>query len=101
MTDDDAFEAELAERLAETFGTDGETARTAAARAASFRADHEEGLTVEELIAGIEDAPYDAFGHRFDAAIGDLAAENDDCTDSRTYRLGGFGEMGADPSIGG
>ena len=98
---DDAFETELSERLVEAFGADEGTASSAAAKAASFRTDHEEGLTVDGLIAGIEDAPYDAFEHRFDAAIGDLAAANDDCTDSRPYRLSGFGEMGADPSIGG
>lgn len=98
---DDAFETELAESLAEAFGVDEETANDAAAKAAAFREDHEAALTVEELISGIENAPYDGFEHRFDAAIGELAAKNDDCTDSRAYRLAGFGAKGADPSIGG
>ena len=98
---DDTFETTLTESLVETYGVEEELAAEAASKAAAFRADYDEGLTVDDLLAVIEAAPYDAFENRFDAAIGDFAAENDGCTDSREYRLSGFGEKGADPSIGG
>lgn len=98
---DDTFETTLTEHLVETFGVGEELAAEAASNAAAFREDYDEGLTVEELREAIETAPYDAFENRFDAAIGDFAAKYDDCTDSREYRLSGFGEKGADPSIGG
>ena len=100
MSDEDTFETELAPGLVETFDTDEETATEAASKAAAFREEYGETLTVDEFLQLVEDAPYDAFENRFDAAIGELAADNDDCTDSREYRLAGFGMKGADPSIG-
>ncbi|WP_299232587.1 hypothetical protein [Natronomonas sp.] len=100
MSEDDAFETELAERLVEAFGADGGVAGEAASNAAAFREEYAETLTVEAVIAAIEEAPYEGFEDRFDAAIGEFAAENEDCTDSRAYRLSGFGARGADPSIG-
>jgi hypothetical protein len=53
---------------------------------------------VLDAVAAADD--YESFTHRYDLAIGTLAAENEDCTDSRPYRLAGFDEFAADPDIG-
>jgi hypothetical protein len=95
------FEDAVSEAFADRFDADAEEAAAAAAKAAAFRADVDEDLTVEALVGAIEDADdYDAFVHRFDRAIGDLAAADADCTDSRPYRLAGFDDLAADPEIG-
>jgi hypothetical protein len=46
------------------------------------------------------DDGYESFAHRFDYAVGDLAAAAEDCTDSREFRLAGFGDLAADPEQG-
>ena len=71
----------------------------AAEKVAAFREDFDEALTVADVIDRIERRDGD-FGHRYDFAIGDLAAENEDCTDSREYRLAGFDPKAADPGVG-
>ncbi|MFC7074944.1 hypothetical protein [Haloarcula halophila] len=92
----------LSESLAEAFAesTDEGTATEAAEQLAAFVEDYERDLTAEALLERFEDAPYDDFPHRYDWLVGELAAETEDCTDSRTYRLDGFGELAADPSQG-
>jgi hypothetical protein len=102
MTDDetDAFEPTLRTALLETYDLEEALASEAASKADRFREEFDEDLTAERVLELLSDAPYEAFEHRFDAAIGELAADNEDCTDSRAYRLGGYGEMAADPSIG-
>jgi hypothetical protein len=97
---DSAFEQELAEAFAEMDGVDEETARSATEKAASFREDYDEDLTAEDVISGVRSGPYEAFRHNFDFAVGDFAADNEDCTDSRPYRLSGFGDLAANPEQG-
>ena len=89
---DDGFETTLTTAFVD-HGADEETATTAAERVAAFRDDHDEDLTADA------DA-YDSFEHRFDLAVGELAAANEDCTDSRAYRLAGFDGLTADPEQG-
>jgi hypothetical protein len=92
----------LSESLADAFAesTDEETAAEAAEQVAAFVADYERDLTSETLLDRFAEAPYDDFAHRYDWLIGELAAETDDCTDSRAYRLDGFGDLAADPEQG-
>ncbi|WP_338740245.1 hypothetical protein [Haloplanus salilacus] len=100
MNDDD-FETTVAEAFADRFGADPETAAAAAATAAAFRDEVDEDLTAEALIDSVAVADdYDDFAHRYDLAIGELAAADEDCTDSRPYRLAGFDDLAADPDIG-
>lgn len=103
MTEDDTGIGELLrERFVSGFGADEGTARTAAERAAAFCEDYEEDVSAEgvlEAVAAVE--RYDSFQHRYDCAIGELAADVEDCTDSRAYRLAGFGALAADPEQGG
>ncbi|WP_436908325.1 hypothetical protein [Halosimplex marinum] len=97
MSDD--FETELAAAFEDEFGADGETAAAAAGNAAAFRDEYDEALTVDDVLDRVEDHSGD-FGHRFDYALGDLAAATDDCTDSREYRVAGYGDLAADPNQG-
>lgn len=100
MSDTD-FESELAAAIESEYGTDGDVATDAAAKAAAFREDHAADLAADDVLDELAESPYEAFEHRFDAAIGELAAAAEDCTDSRPYRLAGFDDHAADPSIGG
>jgi hypothetical protein len=95
------FESELVEAFEAEYGADPAVAAEAAAKAASFREDHDEDLSAGDVLDELEESPYDAFEHRFDAAVGELAAAEPDCTDSRAYRLAGYDDFAADPSIGG
>lgn len=95
-----AFESALTDAFLEAYDIDESTADEAAAKAEAFREDYDEALTAERVIELVSAAPYATFDHDFNAAIGELAAENDDCTDSREYRLSSFGPKGADSSIG-
>lgn len=98
---DDAFESTVAEAFEDRFGADTETAAAAAEKATAFRDEVDEDLTAEELLDAVAAADnYDGFAHRYDLAVGDLAAANEDCTDSRPYRLAGFDDLAADPDIG-
>jgi hypothetical protein len=97
MSDD--FETELAATFENEFDADGETAATAAGNAAAFREEYDEDLTVDDVLARVEGHSGD-FEHRFDYAVGDLAAATDDCTDSREYRVAGYGDLAADPNQG-
>ena len=99
-SDGDAFVSELAEVFETEYGADAAVASEAAARIVAFREDHDGDLGTDDLRAELDDSPYEDFEHRFDAAVGELAAAAEDCTDSREYRLAGFGDMAADPSIG-
>lgn len=99
MSDD--FETTLASEFEARFDISADVAGTAASKAAAFRDDHDEELTVDAVLDAVETAgEYDAFAHRYDLAIGELAADNDDCTDSRAYRLSGFDDLAADPEMG-
>lgn len=92
----------LSDELADTFAeeTDADTAQLAAEKIATFADDFDEELTAGSVLDCLEDAPYDEFSHRYNWVVGELAAEIDDCTDSREYRLGGYDELSADPEIG-
>ncbi|WP_251341920.1 hypothetical protein [Haloplanus halophilus] len=101
MSEDDDFRATVAEGFESRFGADAETAAAAAAAAATFRDEVAEDLTADELLDAVAEADdYEGFAHRYDLAIGDLAADDEDCTDSRAYRLAGFDDLSADPDIG-
>ncbi|QPV64619.1 hypothetical protein I7X12_08430 [Halosimplex litoreum] len=97
MSDD--FETELAAAFEAEFDADAETVATAAENAAAFREDFDEDLAVEDVLDRAEGHNGD-FEHRFDYAVGDLADGNDDCTDSREYRIAGYDPMAADPNQG-
>ncbi|MFB6102422.1 MAG: hypothetical protein ABEJ73_07630 [Haloplanus sp.] len=98
-TDDFRMTVETA--FAEQYGADTDEAAAAAERATAFRDEVAEALTAEELLAAVDAADdYEGFAHRYDLAIGDLAAENEGCSDSRAYRLAGFDDLAADPDIG-
>jgi len=95
----ETFEHKLRETFESEFDGDGDTAATAAASAAAFRADVDESLTVQDVLDRMERREGE-FEHRYDFAIGDLAAANEDCTDSREYRIAGFDDLAADPEQG-
>ncbi|KAA9399465.1 hypothetical protein Har1130_14960 [Haloarcula sp. CBA1130] len=94
--------SDLSETLATAFAdeTDNEIAQTAAENIADFAEEYDEDLTSERVTDLLADAPYDDFGRQFNWIVGELAAENEDCTDSREFRIDGFGELAADPDIG-
>jgi hypothetical protein len=99
MSDDD-LEATLTDAFLDR-GAEEAVATAAAERVAAFRDDHEADLAAEGFLDRFAAADtYGSFDHRFDHAIGELAAANEDCTDSRPYRLAGFDELAADPDIG-
>ena len=90
------------EDLAAAFGgkTDADTAQTAAENIEAFAEEYDEDLTSETVLDRFEAAPYADFSRAFNWLVGDLAADNEDCTDSRAFRLAGFGALAADPEIG-
>jgi hypothetical protein len=94
--------SELSETLAAAFTdeTDEEVAQAAAENIADFAEEYDEDLTSDRVTDLLGDAPYDGFGRRFNWVVGELAAENEDCTDSREFRIDGFGDLAADPDIG-
>ncbi|WP_435068050.1 hypothetical protein [Haloplanus sp. C73] len=97
----DEFETTVRAAFTDRFDADDETAAAAAEKAAAFREEVAEDLTAEELLDAVAAADdYDGFAHRYDLAIGELAAADEDCTDSRPYRLAGFDDLAADPDIG-
>lgn len=99
-SDTDEFQTALTETFVSEYGADEDTAAGAAEKATAFREDVDEGLTVETVLDALAAAPYGEFEHAFDFAIGNIAEENEDCTDSRAYRLSGFGDLAADPTQG-
>lgn len=90
-TVEDAFEAA---------GADASTAADAAEKLAAFREDFDEELSAEAVADRLEEAPHEDFAHAYDWLVGDLAADHEDCTDSREYRLAGYGDLAADPEQG-
>ena len=94
------LEATLATSFVEVYDVKEDTAAAAASKAASFAEDHDEDLTAEAVLDALETGPYESFRHNFDWVIGDLAAAVEDCTDSRAYRLSGFGDLAANPEQG-
>jgi len=95
--------SDLTDTLADAFGehTDADVAGTAAENVADFAEQYDEELTADAVIEQFEESPYDEFGHAFNWLVGHLAAENEDCTDSREFRIDGFGELAADPTVEG
>jgi hypothetical protein len=90
----------LAEQFVEEFGAEEAAAREAAGAAVAFADDYED-VTVERVREAVADADGDgAFPHRFDRAVGEVAAAVDGCSDSRAYRIAGFGSLAADPEQG-
>jgi len=89
--------------LAEGFSehTDADLAQNAAESIQSFAEQYDEELTSETVLDRFEDAPYADFREAFNWLVGDLAAGNEDCTDSRAFRIEGFGDHAADPTITG
>lgn len=100
MSDTEEFEKRLIESFVESAGVEAHPAAEAASKAAAFRGDHDEDLTAEDVLAALESAPYDTFQHDFDWVIGDFASAAESCTDSRSYRLAGFGDLAAEPEQG-
>lgn len=100
MSDTDTFERDLTEALATEYDVDDDVAADAAAKVAAFREDWQSDLTTEGFLKEVDAAPYDEFDHRFDRALGTLAADNEDCTDSRAYRRSGYDALGANPDVG-
>ena len=89
--------------LADAFGesTDADTAATAAENVQSFAEQHDEELTSEAVLDRFAEAPYADFQRAFNWLVGDLAADNEDCTDSREFRIEGYDQFAADPTIKG
>lgn len=100
MVETDDLKATLAERFESTLGASEDEATDASAKAAAFLAEYDLELSAEDFVEAVESAPYDSFGHNFDYVIGDYAAGIDDCTDSREFRLAGYGDLAADPEQG-
>ncbi|MHC3379290.1 hypothetical protein [Haloarcula sp. H-GB5] len=94
--------SELTDTLTAAFAdeTDDEIAQAAAENIADFAEEYDEDLTSDRVTDLLAAAPYDGFQRRFNWIVGELAAENEDCTDSRAFRIDGFGELAADPDIG-
>ncbi|EMA20849.1 hypothetical protein [Haloarcula argentinensis] len=94
--------SELTNALTAAFAdeTDDEIAQAAAENIADFSEEYDEDLTSDRITDLLAAAPYDGFQRRFNWLVGELAAENEDCTDSRAFRIDGFGELAADPDIG-
>ncbi|WP_324664885.1 hypothetical protein [Haloarcula sediminis] len=95
--------SDLTDDLADAFGerTDADTAQAAAENVQSFAEQYDEELTSEAVLDRFEGAPYADFREAFNWLVGDLAADNEDCTDSREFRIEGYGPFGADPTITG
>ena len=95
--------SDLTDELADAFGehTDADTAQTAAENVADLAEQYDEELTSETVRDRFADAPYADFQRAFNWLVGDLAADTEDCTDSREFRIGGPGEHAADPTITG
>ena len=90
--------------LADAFGEatdDADLAQTAAEHVAEFAEQYDEDLTADAVLDAFENAPYDEFQRAFNWLVGDLAAAEDDCTDSREFRIEGYGDHAADPEITG
>lgn len=94
--------SELSETLAAAFPeeTDDDVAQTAAENIAAFAEEYDEDLTSDRVTDLLAEAPYDDFGRRFNWVVGELAAGNEDCTDSRAFRVDGFSDLAADPDVG-
>ena len=95
--------SDLTDDLADAFGeqTDADTAATAAENVAAFAEQYDEELTSEAVLDRFGDAPYADFQRAFNWLVGDLAADNEDCTDSREFRIEGYDQFAADPTITG
>ncbi|MGB9951880.1 hypothetical protein ACOZ4F_05690 [Haloarcula marismortui] len=94
--------SELTDALTAVFAneTDDDIAQAAAENIADFAEEYDEDLTSDRVTDLLADAPYDGFQRRFNWVVGELAAESEDCTDSREFRIDGFGDLAADPDIG-
>ncbi len=95
--------SDLTDELAAGFGeeTDADLAQTAAENVAAFAEAYDEDLTAEAVLDRFEDAPYADFQQAFNWLVGDLAADNEGCTDSREFRIDGYDQFAADPTITG
>jgi len=96
--------SDLTETLAAAFGEetdDADLAQAAAENVAAFADQHDEDLTAQTVLDTFENAPYEEFQRAFNWLVGDLAAANEDCTDSRPFRIEGYGDHAADPEITG
>jgi hypothetical protein len=95
--------SDLTDDLADAFGeeADADIAQTAAENVQSFAEQYDEELTSQAVLDRFEDAPYADFQQAFNWLVGDLAAENEDCTDSREFRIEGYDQFAADPTIKG
>lgn len=92
MTDDADT---LTDELRDAFDADEATARTAAENALAFAEEYDLDLVPADLVRDLEAAPYDGFRRRFNWWVGDVAADLEDCTNSRDYRFAGFDEVDA------
>ena len=95
--------SDITDDLAAAFGeaTDADLAQTAAENVQAFAEQYDEDLSAEAVLDRFEDAPDADFREAFNWLVGDLAADNEDCTDSREFRIGGPGDHAADPTITG
>jgi len=96
--------SDLTGTLADAFGEqadDADLAAQAAENVQSYADQYDEALTAESVLESFEDAPYADFQRAFNWLVGHLAANNDDCTDSREFRIEGYDQFAADPSITG
>lgn len=88
MTDE--FPAELTAELIDAFDVERETAAEAANNAADFVEEFDLELDATEIVQTLQQGPYDTFERRWNWWIGDVAADLEDCTDSRPFRFVGF-----------
>jgi hypothetical protein len=93
MTDE--FTDALATRLIEEFSVDEVLAGDAATRATAFDDEYDLELTVDGVVDRVSQAPYDRFERRWNWWIGDVAADLENCTDSREFRFAGFDTVAA------
>lgn len=100
MTDSDTDVVGTLTAAFEELGADGETASRAAELAATLCADYED-VTARAVLEAVEAVDgYGSFDRRYNCAVGNVAAGLAECTDSRAYRLAGFGALAADPDQG-
>ncbi len=93
MTDE--FTDALSARLIEEFSVDDDLAGDAAARATAFDDEYDLELTADDVVDRLSQAPYDRFERRWNWWVGDVAADLEDCTDSREFRFAGFDAVAA------
>jgi len=88
------FADDLAAAIEDAFDADATFAERAGERGADIREDHELDLDADAVVERMNESPYDDVERTWNWAVGDVCAASESCTDSRPYRVEGFGEVG-------